>query len=165
MTYRIAKARVVTFVEALTDLYLPDVIGRKYKHDETLDPEDTAQPPPGKGRVFCISTREADTNEGNYIRGWERTRSASRLSVWVPSIQGRPSKFDDACNTVYEEIRSALLDRDNWDDANSTIVCIGGPGGETNINLSIEPVDGDEGQPLGAWVHHDFYLEHREVAS
>ncbi len=160
MTWRIAKARVVTLIEATAATYLPNKFGTKYKHAVNLDGYGT---PPSDGRTFYIEATDAITKNGDWISGYERTRVEAGIFVWLPYLHSQPSKLDDGIWTIYEELRKALLLPTNWDVPTSTIVCVGGPGGG---NVSIEGVRedelGDGVEPLGSWLRIGISVLHEE---
>lgn len=159
MTWRTAKAQIVTLVKATTATYLPRLFGTKYTHGADLDGYGT---PPGDGRKFYIECTDAETDAGDYIGGYERTKADAELSVWVPYVNSQPSKFDDGIWTIYEELRHRLLIADNWNAPTSTIVCISGPGDGANIYGERDDVTGDSGEPLGAWLRLQLSVTHEE---
>ncbi len=166
MTYRTAKARLATVVEAIHDsnaLFQPKLFGARYKHTAELSERANI---PGASRLFFFEMGEAETVSGNYLAGYEWTRCDLRLSVWLSAAKAKsPAMFDDVVGTIYEEVRGPLLVVDNWDRPTSTIVCVEGPGEAANILFAREDVEDEDSQLLGAWLNFDLSLIHEEQGS
>jgi hypothetical protein len=160
MSYRLAKAQIVTMLEAIPSyrFYRPDVYGAGLEHDPTL----LYSQQPGKSRRFGVQSPSG----GTYAQatGTDSRRMTSLLEIVIEyPAKADAYTLDDVIWSDYEAIREyALLDVSTWGRPSSTIITTVIE--QAAIEADTEDIIGDDGEIAARRLTIRFPLVHQGVS-
>lgn len=139
MTWALARPQIVSMVEAVDGLVLPDLFGERLR-----ERKDARAGQAMRSRQFWLSTSARATQDTHgVVAGAERTFADVELAVYYAATKARLDQLDLAINSDYEAIRRALLGA-NTGMPTSTLISIL-PAGDELVPADDEEIEDEDG--------------------